>query len=477
MIDVMAAALAAVEDNLEELRGPQGPEGKAGDLGPQGFPGRPGVNGTDGKAGLDGQNGANGAPGAPGADGQDGDGISWRGPWKAGSYDAQDAVEFEGSSYIARTRTRAKPPGGGWDLMAQKGQDGKTILRPSLSSGGPGGGSGGSGLPAGGAQGQVLVKQSGTDGDAIWVTEGIAEVLTAGDIIDATTFVIFSTADPGGNTGAQLYMFPANADDAGRFAVQGGDSVGGNLGASINADGGSDDSQAGGSIQLEAGDGGPAQPGGSVQFTGGPGDAAAGGSGASFVVQGGGPGPTDHGRINLTTDNSTGTVGQVLTAQGDDTAIWADPTGGGSLTQTHISVTPTCSTSPAYSAGDAVGGLLTFSGAAASGSSGTISVATVMSKTQALLPALELVLFNQTFTASTDNAVFAPSDGDMANCLGSIPITNWSDFSVNSIATRFGLGMGYLLTGTDLFGQLVTRTAFTLAGTTDLVVSVTVAKD
>jgi hypothetical protein len=148
------------------------------------------------------------------------------------------------------------------------------------------------------------------------------------------------------------------------------------------------------------------------------------------------------------------------------------------LKQVNVTQTPTCSTSPAYTAGDAIGGLLTFANAArVSAGSGTIQAVVVLCKTPALVPALELVLFNQTFTAIADNAAFNPSDGDMANCIGIIPITNWSDFSLNSIATRYGLAFPFLLTGTSLFGQLVTRSAITLVSTTDLVIGLEIIQD
>jgi hypothetical protein len=152
-----------------------------------------------------------------------------------------------------------------------------------------------------------------------------------------------------------------------------------------------------------------------------------------------------------------------------------------SLLQVNISQTPTVSTSPAYIAGDALGGLLTFANAARlSGGSGVISAVTVLCKTAALVPAIDLYLFNQTMTPTTDNSPFAPSDGDMANCIGVIPISNWAAetaSSVNSIATRFAVGFPFLLTGTSLFGQMVTRSGFTAGGTTDFVIGLQISQD
>lgn len=119
----ITAAIIALEDNppSQGERGIQGVEGKAG------LDGNHGRDGSDGKAGLDGANGTDGKDGSDGSDGQDGvDGqsINWRGPWVRGTYLPLDAVEYDGSSYIATSLTRTKPPGKGWDLMAQKGKDG-----------------------------------------------------------------------------------------------------------------------------------------------------------------------------------------------------------------------------------------------------------------------------------------------------------------------------------------------------------------
>ena len=80
-----------------------------------------------------------------------------------------------------------------------------------------------------------------------------------------------------------------------------------------------------------------------------------------------------------------------------------------------ISQTPTVSTSPAYTAKDAVGGLLTFANAVReTGGSGVLMGVTVIDASMQM-PSLELVLFDRTFTAAADNAIFSPSDADLAN--------------------------------------------------------------
>lgn len=139
-----------------------------------------------------------------------------------------------------------------------------------------------------------------------------------------------------------------------------------------------------------------------------------------------------------------------------------------------ISQTPTVSTSPAYTAGDAVGGLLTFANAArVSGGGGIIGSVTVVDLSQQR-PSLELVLFDQTFTSSSDNAAFDPTDGDLGNVLGVVAINSWSNFNDNSVATVSGVNLPFDLTGTSLFGQLLTRSTPTFVGTSDIIVLVQV---
>jgi len=54
------------------------------------------------------------------------DKIVWQGAWSAGSYDESDAVEHNGSSWIATTTTTEEPSGTAtdWDVLALKGTDG-----------------------------------------------------------------------------------------------------------------------------------------------------------------------------------------------------------------------------------------------------------------------------------------------------------------------------------------------------------------
>lgn len=144
-----------------------------------------------------------------------------------------------------------------------------------------------------------------------------------------------------------------------------------------------------------------------------------------------------------------------------------------------LQVTPTVSTTPAYTAKDAVGGLLTFANAVrASGGSGRIEAVQVEDKGQQRAD-LDLVLFDRTFTAPTDNAIFNPSDAELLTCVGWIPIGagNYSDFSTNSVAAINSVGLEFVLNGTDLFGALVTRGTPTYTSSSDIVVTLTILQD
>ena len=105
--------------------GPQGPQGPVGATGPEGPQG----------------------PGGP-------PGFTWRGPWEAGeSYNANDAVSYNGSAWIALQPSSDVTPAEGtdWTLLAQQGDTGPTGATGTTGATGP---QGPQGLPgAAGATG------------------------------------------------------------------------------------------------------------------------------------------------------------------------------------------------------------------------------------------------------------------------------------------------------------------------------------
>jgi hypothetical protein len=156
--------------------------------------------------------------------------------------------------------------------------------------------------------------------------------------------------------------------------------------------------------------------------------------------------------------------------------LYVDPHG----TTTRIQVTPTISAASIYAAKDAIGGIMTFAGATRTSTGGGIlESVTIVDKDQELSP-MDLVLFSATIAGTvTDNAAFDPTDADLLNCVGWIPILagDYADFNDNAVAVRAGLGIAYTCAATSLFGALVARATPTYTNTSDIVVTLGVIPD
>ena len=144
-----------------------------------------------------------------------------------------------------------------------------------------------------------------------------------------------------------------------------------------------------------------------------------------------------------------------------------------------VAVTPVI-TAGAYHAKDAVGGRLEFMNAVrVSGGSGVLHAVTIIDN-DSEAAALWLVLFNQAFVASADNAAFDPSDADLLNCIGAINIgtADYVAFNDNSVAQVRSTGLPFKLTGTTtLYGQLMCVATPTYTAVNDLTVKVHILQD
>ena len=149
----------------------------------------------------------------------------------------------------------------------------------------------------------------------------------------------------------------------------------------------------------------------------------------------------------------------------------------------YIQEAPTV-TAGAYSAGDAVGGLLVFRNVSFEGGgrsrrtspkgSATILDSVVIVDRASQDVQLDLVLFSEEFTPTADNGAFDPSDADLLNCIGVVKVSDYSAFNDNSIATKSAIGLPIHLTNAsgNLFGQLVTRGTPTYVAITDIAVRI-----
>lgn len=151
-----------------------------------------------------------------------------------------------------------------------------------------------------------------------------------------------------------------------------------------------------------------------------------------------------------------------------------------------VTATPTVSTSPAYTAGDQVGGVMTFTSAAiATGRGGQIVNAYLIDKGKQKAT-LELWLFLASPTlVNSDNGAFDITDSNLvtATPIGVIDFSSgdYRDSGSNSFCQGEQSGgpvnIPFVTTSTaNLFGVFVTRGTPTYASTTDLVVGLTVTQ-
>jgi len=142
-----------------------------------------------------------------------------------------------------------------------------------------------------------------------------------------------------------------------------------------------------------------------------------------------------------------------------------------------ISVIPAV-TAGAYSAGDAVGGLITFANAARVSGAGGVLKSVVILDDAGQDVEMELWLFNATFTAIGDNLAWAPSEADLEKliCVVSTTDGTWRAAGTPS-ANVIEVAQRYDLTGTSMFGQLVTRGTPTFAAVDDVTVKIGLLQD
>ena len=134
---------------------------------------------------------------------------------------------------------------------------------------------------------------------------------------------------------------------------------------------------------------------------------------------------------------------------------------------------PTITTGSAYASGNALGGLLTFSGIVTRGYSSIYSVTIVDKSGQN--SAMDLILFSQSFTPTADKSAIAISTADAANAIMNLKVVagDWSNCGTPSIATKTQLFVGAIGTvDNNLYGQLICRGTPTFTGANDLIIKI-----
>jgi len=178
--------------------------------------------------------------------------------------------------------------------------------------------------------------------------------------------------------------------------------------------------------------------------------------------------------VDQATHDSLNANANLQVADTDVGAANPVPVGSAGIT---ISQIPTV-TAGAYVANDAVGGLLTFANAArVSGGGGVIKDVVIIDDAGQDV-ALELWLFDQTFTAMADNAAWAPAEADLENLVAIITTDDGAWFAAGTpSAALIEVSQRYDCTGTSLFGQLVTRGTPTFVATDDVTVKIGLLQD
>ncbi len=170
--------------------------------------------------------------------------------------------------------------------------------------------------------------------------------------------------------------------------------------------------------------------------------------------------------------NNIGDV-DILTIAAGETHI--GQVGSESIT---IAVTPAV-TAGIYAANDCVGGVLEFANASRLADGGGIIKDLIVVDDNGQDAAMELWLFNQTFTSPGDNAPWAATEIDLHNLVAIIVSTDgtWFDGGTPH-ALAVEVSQQYTCVATSLFGQLVNRVGTpTFAATDDITVILGLLQD
>lgn len=142
-----------------------------------------------------------------------------------------------------------------------------------------------------------------------------------------------------------------------------------------------------------------------------------------------------------------------------------------------VTVTPTI-TAGAYSANDAVGGLMTFSGVVGTKKTGVLSTVKVVDDGDQGA-ALVIACADASFTSPGDNNANSLSDADGAKIVAQVSITGSDYIDHGGVKVAVVGGINQLVTSTDssLYCQASTSGTPTYAATDDLHITLSVLQD
>jgi len=131
-------------------------------------------------------------------------------------------------------------------------------------------------------------------------------------------------------------------------------------------------------------------------------------------------------------------------------------------------------TNGAYSAGDIVGGLLTFGSVAQYDAQPLVVTGVQIISKAAVTPAWTLILFSAdpSSTTKTDNAAYSLNTADAFKVVATIPVTTIYDHGTPNSWRAEGLGIVVAPTARALYGLLIDGTGVTLTSTGDIQVRV-----
>lgn len=140
-----------------------------------------------------------------------------------------------------------------------------------------------------------------------------------------------------------------------------------------------------------------------------------------------------------------------------------------------VSATPTVSNGVAYTAGDAIGGLMTFTAACGLGTvQGEVRGVTIWDLTKQGAD-IDLIIFsaNPSGTTFTDNAALDVADADLSKIAAVVQVTTDSAYADNGISQAKNLSYEFPCTAAGTFyAAMVARGTPTYTGTTELTVQI-----